>query len=101
MRNRRFLIWWLGTAVIVLLVVLYRLEADQQPVAVVHPTQFPSLPATLSGTPASQSEGIACKRPYPDESIWNVPIDWSVAKIHPMSDLMINAFFASEAWVGA
>src|SRR5215216_3348655 len=44
---------------------------------------------------------ISCKRPYPDSSIWNVPLDWSIAKIHPMNDLMMSAFFKSRDWIGA
>ena len=40
-------------------------------------------------------------RPYPDSSIWNVPLDWSIAKIHPMNDMMISAFFKTRAWIGA
>jgi hypothetical protein len=30
-----------------------------------------------------------------------MPIDWSIAKIHPMSELMMSAFFETENWIGA
>ena len=42
-----------------------------------------------------------CFQVYPNDSIWNTPIDWSTAEIHPVSTSMINAFFQGETWVGA
>jgi hypothetical protein len=47
------------------------------------------------------AEAVLCKRPYKDSSIWNTPIDWSIAKIHPMSDLMMDAFFKMTDWIGS
>jgi hypothetical protein len=47
-----------------------------------------------------QSGALTCERPYKHTSIWNIPIDWSLARIHPMSDLMMDAFFESEDWIG-
>lgn len=60
-------------------------------------SSYTAMPPTIIGTP----EEFYCQRPYSDSSIWNVPIDWSTAKIHPMSDLMMRAFFDSENWIGA
>ena len=42
-----------------------------------------------------------CERPYSEDSIWNIPIDWTVARIHPDSEFMIDAFFESYSWIGA
>jgi len=42
-----------------------------------------------------------CNRPYAKDSIWNVPINWGIAKIHPDSDAMVDAFFESYDWIGA
>ncbi|MGE5250251.1 MAG: hypothetical protein ACM3QS_08560, partial [Bacteroidota bacterium] len=43
---------------------------------------------------------LTCIRPYTAASIWNVPIDWNVARIHPQSDQMMAAFFESSSWIG-
>jgi hypothetical protein len=48
-----------------------------------------------------QSDEMGCKRPYGDESIWNVPIDWSIARIRPNSASMIAAFFKDNHWIGS
>ncbi|OQY88198.1 MAG: hypothetical protein B6D38_10325 [Anaerolineae bacterium UTCFX1] len=42
-----------------------------------------------------------CLRPYTDDSLWNVPIDWAKAKFHPDTDKMIAAFFKESNWVGS
>lgn len=42
-----------------------------------------------------------CERPYAENSIWNLPIDWSIARYHPLSDEMISAFFDGTSWVGS
>jgi hypothetical protein len=60
------------------------------------PPAAPTSPST--GAPLDET---SCERPYPDTSIWNVPLDWSIAKIHPMNDLMMRAFFKSRDWIGA
>lgn len=49
---------------------------------------------------ANAADPSNCVRPYTDNSIWNVPIDWKIAKIHPQSNQMMTAFFESEPWVG-
>lgn len=54
---------------------------------------FPTFPP-----PVSES---SCERPYLDSSIWNVPLDWSIAKIHPMSNQMMAAFFEHHNWIGS
>jgi hypothetical protein len=82
-----------------MLSVLYRSQPDRPPVENV--TSTPTNPSKPSETPARPVDEASCRRPYPDESIWNVPVDWTIAKIHPMSDLMMNAFFGSENWIGA
>ena len=49
----------------------------------------------------SQKAASLCERPYYDSSIWNVPIDWSMAEIHPQSELMMSAFFEDNDWIGS
>ena len=51
-------------------------------------------------TPDPNLNSVSCGRPYTASSIWNTPIDWSIAKIHPMSDLMMAAFFKDYGWIG-
>jgi len=63
--------------------------------------QTPSFNVTSSSTPVATADEAACKRPYENSSIWNIPIDWSIAKIHPMSDLMLDAFFENRDWIGS
>lgn len=58
-------------------------------------------PISPSTTSAPQFNPAACERPYPDSSIWNTPIDWTIAKTHPMSDLMMAAFFKDYDWIGS
>ncbi len=85
-----------------LLIVLYRSQLTRPGADDVVKT--PILPSTTTMplvTPVATIEEISCKRPYPASSIWNVPLDWSIAKIHPMNDLMISAFFKSHNWIGA
>ncbi len=66
------------------------------------PSSTPSLPTEISPTttPAISLE-TWCERPYSDTSIWNLPIDWSLARIHPDSDQMMQAFFADHGWIGS
>ena len=61
----------------------------------------PSATATPEAPVVAEEPEASCKRPYPDSSIWNVPLDWSIAKIHPMSDLMMQAFFENDNWIGS
>jgi hypothetical protein len=42
-----------------------------------------------------------CFRPYSVDSIWNVPINWETASIHPESDKMVAAFFHSRDWISS
>jgi hypothetical protein len=42
-----------------------------------------------------------CNLPYTETSIWNVPIDWSVAKIHPDTKKMMDQFWSGTSWVGS
>lgn len=42
-----------------------------------------------------------CKRPYADSSIWNVPIDWTIAREHPQSKEMMAAFWEGDSWIGS
>jgi hypothetical protein len=101
MSSQRFRIWSIAvTAVVVTLTFLYW----SQPVRpAVDGTKVPTPPFTSkpSVTPAPSTEETSCQRPYPDSSIWNVPLDWSIAQIHPMSELLMSAFFKSHDWIGA
>lgn len=42
-----------------------------------------------------------CFQIYSDTSIWNLPLDWSIAQIHPASSAMIDTFFHDSTRVGA
>jgi hypothetical protein len=93
MSRKRFGSWLLlVVAVAIFLSVVYQLQQARPGVEETKP------PLATSVTSAEDSP---CERPYPDSSIWNVPLDWSIAKIHPMSDLMMSAFFKSRDWIGA
>ncbi|HEX2997351.1 MAG TPA: hypothetical protein VHP14_21190, partial [Anaerolineales bacterium] len=62
----------------------------------------PSSTATASSfsPTVTVTKDVFCERPYHDSSIWNVPIDWSIARVHPMSDVMMHAFFKDSDWIG-
>jgi len=47
------------------------------------------------------AESYDCHRPYADTSLWNVPLDWSKARLHPNSKAMVAAFFKSNSWIGS
>ena len=49
----------------------------------------------------SVQQDVWCDRPYSENSIWNSPIDWEKAMIHPQSDLMMAAFFWNSKWIGS
>jgi len=87
-------------AILILLIVLYRLQPTRPGTDDVTPI-LPSTTTMPLVTPVATIEEISCKRPYPASSNWNVALDWSIAKIHPMNDLMISAFFKSHNWIGA
>ena len=103
MRNKRlFLCLTAAIALLIFTVTLYRSQpsspgADATPAS----TKSPMATALVPTIPTAAVGDSACARPYPDSSIWNVPIDWSIAKIHPTSDSMMAAFFASSDWIGS
>lgn len=82
-------------------VVLFAILRMRQP-ANEHPKQNTPIPPAVenSQTPTPEISNVFCERPYQDSSIWNTPIDWSVAKIHPMNDLMMATFFKTTDWIG-
>ncbi len=55
----------------------------------------------LSPQPTSLANGMGCALPYTKTSIWNVPVDWSKAKIHPDSKKMMDAFWNGTRWIGS
>lgn len=57
--------------------------------------------ATATAIPVPTSSDDLCKRPYTDSSIWNVPIDWANAGVHPQSELMMSAFWEGTPWIGS
>src|SRR5688572_4138014 len=89
-------------AIVTFLIVLYRLQPVRPGVdnSMSTPT-VPSVASTPAVTPVVTVEETSCRRPYADTSIWNVPIDWSIAKLHPMNDLLMSAFFKSHNWIGS
>jgi len=74
--------------------------ASEAPVvAVPSPTMTPSpLPPIAATAPVGQG---FCAPPYAQDSIWNTPIDWQVARIHPQSLQMMAAFFKRDDWIGS
>lgn len=97
MKNRGLYFWLLATIVlIVFLIILSRQQPANQNANKPSPT--PSHTSVPSSTPSASL--AFCERPYPDSSIWNTPIDWSIAKIHPMNDVMMSAFFKDTNWIG-
>ena len=106
MSNKRFYVWLFAAS---LLIVFFLLGCTPQSASqnngILSPTPLIG-PSPLSPTtePLATSdpdgEDASCKRPYQQSSIWNVPIDWSIAKIHPMSDVMMAAFFKDNTWIG-
>lgn len=67
-----------------------------------HPNRSTPIPSAVENTRSLTPEvrNVFCERPYQDSSIWNTPIDWSIAKIHPMNDLMMETFFKTTDWIG-
>lgn len=53
-----------------------------------------------SSTPTPEAN-VWCERPYSPTSIWNLPINWNIAQVHPQSDRMRDAFFKTHSWIGA
>lgn len=98
MRNNR--LYYVLVAAIVFIVLLTILRTLQT--ANEHSDQDIPAPSAveISPTPVPEVSDAFCERPYQDSSIWNTPIDWSIAKIHPTSDLMIDTFFETSNWIG-
>jgi hypothetical protein len=53
---------------------------------------------TATRQPAGSAQ---CDRPYSADSMWNTPIDWQKAQIHPMSGKMMATFFKRDDWIGS
>jgi hypothetical protein len=99
MSKKRFGIWLLALIAGIIFLSVLRSQPARPGV---DKTNTPMATQVSTSMPAvTPHEESACERPYPDSSIWNLPLDWSIAKIHPMSDLMISAFFESQDWIGA
>ena len=103
MRRRSFLIWLVAVGVILATLIVFVRLQPTRPGVEESQSPAPTFPSTSppSITHLAPLDKTSCERPYPDTSIWNVPLDWSTAKIHPMNDLMISAFFKSRDWIGA
>ena len=103
MRRRSFLIWLVAVGVILATLIMFVRLQPTRPGVEESQSPAPTFPSTSppSITHLAPLDKTSCERPYPDTSIWNVPLDWSIAKIHPMNDLMISAFFKSRDWIGA
>lgn len=93
--------YYLGALAIILLLLLAYVSSV--------PTGTPDVSATATVT-AQQNQGPAavpdlksdsCFRPYTDDSIWNTPLDWNKAKIHPENDSMMAEFFKAINWIGS
>jgi hypothetical protein len=103
MRGQKLYPWLLAAVLLAVAVIVLQTSQPAPHVVGVRdhiPSSFASVPSPTP-LPEASAQETACQRPYPDSSIWNVPLDWSVAKIHPMSDQMMNAFFASDDWIGS
>jgi len=123
MRKKRFYYWLIPTAGSIIFLAIScipQLEnKNTGPVVSPSPTDELSMDPNLVNTPVINNSALppgtddflptpgaattdaSCKRPYQDSSIWNIPIDWEIAKVHPMSDLMLDAFFENEDWIGS
>jgi hypothetical protein len=97
MSNKRLYYWLLFTIIIIVLLVILRIQRPEIK-SVEHPTPLPTASPLPTSVPAVNE--AFCERPYQNSSIWNTPIDWSIAKVHPMSDSMMRAFFESSDWIG-
>ena len=72
--------------------------ATGAPVVVVPSPTARATPVPPTEMPA---ERTFCAPPYAQDSIWNTPIDWQVARIHPQSNQMMAAFFKRDDWIGS
>lgn len=57
--------------------------------------------AASEPTAALPVDALGCASPYPADSLWNTPIDWGRARIHPLSAQMMAAFFKRDDWIGS
>ena len=98
MKNKRFIYVLIAIVILSVLAIVYRI---QQP-ARSQPSPATSVPSNSNRVPTATLpvSDAFCERPYQKDSIWNTPIDWSIAKIHPMSDQMLEAFFKTTDWIG-
>src|SRR6266498_506290 len=106
MNNKRVYYWLLAAIGFIVFLIILRIgqpaNKNDDTVSPI-PSSGPSLtsiPARPLPTSIPEGKNAFCERPYQNSSIWNVPIDWSVAKVHPMSDLMMAAFFENSDWIG-
>jgi hypothetical protein len=104
MSHRRAYYWLLVAIVFIILFITLQPQQPENksvvpssPIPSVSPLSTMPLPTRAVSTSANEA---FCERPYQDSSIWNIPIDWSIAKVHPMSNLMLAAFFHSSSWIG-
>ncbi len=101
MKNKRI---YYGLLAVIVLIGFLIISCVPQPMNnpvnrnVEHPS--PTALANLPSTSVPAVKYASCERPYQESSIWNIPIDWSLARIHPMSDLMMKAFFKNSDWIG-
>jgi hypothetical protein len=95
---------------LLLYLVLFGLTTACAPVSLDGPVAFvPSTAVseavntpTAEATPAPTNPSLSqCDPPYSEDSIWNTPIDWQAAKIHPKSDQMVAALFKRDHWIGS
>jgi hypothetical protein len=98
MSRKRLYYWAIGGVAFIVLLVILRLSQ------LMLKNMNQNVPTTSVTEPISSPlptvNETLCQRPYQDSSIWNIPIDWSIAKIHPMNDLMMAAFFKDSYWIG-
>jgi len=101
--SHKRLYYWIaaGVAIIVLIVILSVPQFTPNNVDQNVPTASVNEHSPFPPSPVPTPNAALCRRPYRDSSIWNTPIDWSIAKIHPMNDLMMEAFFKDTDWIGS
>jgi hypothetical protein len=101
MSNKRLYYGLIAAIILIIFLIILRLQ--QQSNQNVDPvSQTPAIESTdPSSTSIPPTHEAFCERPYQSSSIWNIPIDWSIAKIHPMNDVMLSAFFENKNWIGS
>ncbi len=103
MRSKRLGIWLIAVAISFFLLILRTSQQGNRVVVLTEDVKISTVtvPPFSTPVPTMKAEDVSCERPYQDLSLWNVPIDWSIAKIHPMNDRMMEAFFADYDWIGS